>query len=253
MTSTQDVFISGTEGDPVSRARTELDERAGELTAELSDKVATAAVLEHDTYHRQQARNRLAAFCYERVLPYLDALDRAVYAVAAGASETRLLVRGLRAQRPLVVSAVADLERATDIADIGAAGHTVLALLDASRAVEREVLWPALGALPGVDLPTVVADLDTVLAGGTLDVPAELDVREIPHGRRHPTIFGTYARLSPGGSFVIVNNHDPKPLRREFEATFPGAFAWDYVESGPERWRVRIGKVATPSPGAERE
>jgi len=66
--------------------------------------------------------------------------------------------------------------------------------------------------------------------------------REIPQGRRHPRIFGIYARLTPGESFVLVNNHDPKPLRREFQAAYPDRFGWDYLEAGPERWRVRIGR-----------
>jgi hypothetical protein len=57
-----------------------------------------------------------------------------------------------------------------------------------------------------------------MLARGALNTPEVLDVREIPHGRRHPRIFGIYARLAPGESFVLVNNHDPKPLRREFQA-----------------------------------
>ena len=47
---------------------------------------------------------------------------------------------------------------------------------------------------------------------------------------------------TPGESFVLVNNHDPKPLRREFQAAYPDRFGWDYLEAGPERWRVRIGR-----------
>lgn len=39
-----------------------------------------------------------------------------------------------------------------------------------------------------------------------------------------------------------MNNHDPKPLRREFEAANPGGLTRDYVESGPERRQVHIGK-----------
>ena len=89
----------------------------------------------------------------------------------------------------------------------------------------------------------LVDDLDTLLAGCALNAPEVLDVREIPQGRRHPRIFGIYARLTPGESFVLVNNHDPKPLRREFQATYPDQFAWDYLEVGPKRWRVRIGRL----------
>lgn len=68
-------------------------------------------------------------------------------------------------------------------------------------------------------------------------------MREIPHGRRHPRIFGMFARLTPGQAFVLVNNHDPKRLRREFEATFAGQFGWDSLETGPDRWQVRIGRL----------
>ena len=73
-----------------------------------------------------------------------------------------------------------------------------------------------------------------------------------PKVHRHPRIFGIYARLLPGESFVLVNNHDPKPLRREFHETFSGQFGSDYVEAGPRRWRVRISRlpVGEPDPAA---
>jgi uncharacterized protein (DUF2249 family) len=118
------------------------------------------------------------------------------------------------------------------------------ALFGACQHLEKEVLLPALAVLPGVDLPGLVEDVTTLLDGGTLDVPEMLDVREIPHGRRHPRIFGAYARLAAGQSFVLVNNHDPKPLRREFQATYPDRFGWDYLEAGPDRWQVRITRLS---------
>ncbi|MBZ5561148.1 MAG: DUF2249 domain-containing protein [Acidobacteriia bacterium] len=57
-------------------------------------------------------------------------------------------------------------------------------------------------------------------------------------------MFGTYEALQPGQSFELVNDHDPKPLYYQFEFERRGQFTWDYVESGPEVWRVRMGKVA---------
>ena len=71
----------------------------------------------------------------------------------------------------------------------------------------------------------------------------ELDVRVLPHGQRHEVIFSTYDHLPPGGGFVIVNDHDPKPLRYQFEAQHAGEFTWDYLESGPKLWRVRVGRT----------
>ena len=72
----------------------------------------------------------------------------------------------------------------------------------------------------------------------------ELDVRRFPHGQRHDVIFTTFDALAEGGAFVLVNDHDPKPLRYQFEAPHAGAYSWDYVEAGPDIWRVRIGRPA---------
>jgi uncharacterized protein (DUF2249 family) len=78
-------------------------------------------------------------------------------------------------------------------------------------------------------------------------VPTEdrvLDVRtEIPR-RRHELIFESFGEIAPGEAYVLVNDHDPKPLRYQFEAENAGEFSWEYLEEGPEVWRVRIGRVA---------
>ena len=72
----------------------------------------------------------------------------------------------------------------------------------------------------------------------------ELDVRAEAPARRHQLIFVTYGGLGPGSSFVLVNDHDPKPLYYQFAAEHADRFTWEYLEQGPEVWRVRIGRVA---------
>lgn len=69
-----------------------------------------------------------------------------------------------------------------------------------------------------------------------------LDVRTIPPRERHPTIFNLFDGLEPGQAFELVNDHDPKPLFYQFSAERSGRFTWEYLEQGPEVWRVRIGK-----------
>lgn len=71
-----------------------------------------------------------------------------------------------------------------------------------------------------------------------------LDVRREAPAHRHELIFDNYHRLAPGEGFVLVNDHDPKPLYYQFEAEHSGQFSWDYLEQGPEVWRVRIGRPA---------
>jgi uncharacterized protein (DUF2249 family) len=46
----------------------------------------------------------------------------------------------------------------------------------------------------------------------------QLDVRAEPPARRHELIFDTYEQLEPGAGFVLVNDHDPKPLYYQFAA-----------------------------------
>lgn len=75
----------------------------------------------------------------------------------------------------------------------------------------------------------------------------DLDVRHLAPAQRHGTIFATYASLPPGGGFILINDHDPKPLRYQFEAEHAGEFGWDTLEAGPVVWRVRIGR-AGPQP-----
>ena len=72
----------------------------------------------------------------------------------------------------------------------------------------------------------------------------QLDVRAEPPARRHELIFDTYAQLAEGTGFVLVNDHDPKPLYYQLAAENPDQFSWDYLEEGPEVWRVRIGRPA---------
>jgi uncharacterized protein (DUF2249 family) len=71
-----------------------------------------------------------------------------------------------------------------------------------------------------------------------------IDVRVIPPFERHGLIFGTFDRLNSGDSFLIVNDHDPRPLSHQFEARYAGTFAWQYLEQGPDVWRVRIRRTS---------
>lgn len=73
----------------------------------------------------------------------------------------------------------------------------------------------------------------------------ELDVRQLRKPDKHPTIFAAYPDLPVGGSFVLVNNHDPKHLREEFEADHAGSYGWEYLEKGPTVWQIRISKLTT--------
>ncbi len=77
-----------------------------------------------------------------------------------------------------------------------------------------------------------------------MPIERPLDVRNVIPRDRHTLIFNSFMALKPGEEFVLINDHDPRPLYYQFEAEHTGQFSWSYLEEGPEVWRVRIGRTA---------
>lgn len=71
----------------------------------------------------------------------------------------------------------------------------------------------------------------------------EIDVRSFVPAQRHEKIFQIVDNLAPGVSFILINDHDPKPLYYQIKAEYPKQFSWTYLEKGPTVWRVEIGRV----------
>lgn len=78
-------------------------------------------------------------------------------------------------------------------------------------------------------------------------VKETLDVRDLIPMMRHTKIFQLFDGLETGEAFILINDHDPKPLYYQFLHERPEEFSWDYLKEGPEDWRVRIGRVAAAS------
>lgn len=69
-----------------------------------------------------------------------------------------------------------------------------------------------------------------------------LNVSEIEPKLKHPTIFQHFDMLEAGEGFMIDNDHDPKPLYYQLLGERGNIFTWEYLEEGPDRWKVRIAK-----------
>jgi len=69
-----------------------------------------------------------------------------------------------------------------------------------------------------------------------------LEVFNIEPRLKHPTIFDHFDALDSGESFIIKNDHDPKPLYYQLLGERGKDIIWNYLESGPEYWQVRLGK-----------
>lgn len=146
---------------------------------------------------------------------------------------TRVLVRALRA--------LGEAGQPVRASTLAAAGW---AALRHERPVDAERLTGLLHYLARLPEGSDVEPHETKETVMTNE-DRQLDVRSEPPARRHELIFETYTSLDPGERFVLVNDHDPKPLYYQFAAEHAGAFSWEYVEEGPQTWRVRIGRTAS--------
>ena len=73
---------------------------------------------------------------------------------------------------------------------------------------------------------------------------SRIDVPSLAPAQRHATLLRQFDALAPDQWVELVNDHDPQPLQRQFEAERPGAFEWAYLERGPARWRVHLRRLA---------
>ncbi|HUM98226.1 MAG TPA: DUF2249 domain-containing protein [Chitinophagaceae bacterium] len=71
----------------------------------------------------------------------------------------------------------------------------------------------------------------------------EMDIRPFPPTERHEMFYKAFADIKSGEAFEFINDHDPKPLYYQMEAESKEPFRWEYLEKGPEVWKVRVVKV----------
>jgi uncharacterized protein (DUF2249 family) len=186
------------------------------------------------------ALSDLTTWFSTELLPHAHAEEIALYSAGSLLEDTRLLVDGMLAEHRALESLVADLAHASDPFTVTATTSAAQALVTVHLAKENDLLLPALDAA-AVDLGAAVSGMREIIGGKS--VPAELDVRSLPHSGRHEIIFGRLDQLLPGDTFVILNAHDPKPLWYQTQALWPGRFAWNYLEAGPLQWRVEITRA----------
>ncbi len=72
-----------------------------------------------------------------------------------------------------------------------------------------------------------------------------LDVTVLEPRQKHPRIFARFDELAEEECLTILNDHDPKPLYYQLLGERGDIFIWEYLERGPEWWKVKISKRVT--------
>ena len=70
-----------------------------------------------------------------------------------------------------------------------------------------------------------------------------IDVTVLAPHLKHPHIFKKFDSLAGGDSFVIMNNHDPGPLYDRLMSERGAIAGWEYLEKGPQVWKVKITRL----------
>ncbi|MEO6903833.1 MAG: DUF2249 domain-containing protein [Bacteroidia bacterium] len=71
----------------------------------------------------------------------------------------------------------------------------------------------------------------------------EFDLRPFPPAERHEMFYKAFADIKLGEAFEFINDHDPLPLYYQMEAESKEPFKWEYLQKGPEEWKVRVIKI----------
>lgn len=71
----------------------------------------------------------------------------------------------------------------------------------------------------------------------------QIDTRSMDSKNRRSLAFSTFEQLDVDAAMELVNENDPSTLRSQFELEKPNLFTWEYLESGPDVWRVAVTKL----------
>jgi uncharacterized protein (DUF2249 family) len=274
--STVVVATSAADAQAVEAVRSHHAQLAGALAVRVEALVDAGA--RGDLPGARAASHELAGWCDAELVPHALAEEQAMYPRAHRDPRARLLVDAMLAEHRDLVGLVKAVRQATDPVRAAASAQALRSLFDSHLVKENEQILPLLAASPDVSLAVILEGMHELLGGGHKGARAvvaaegvealgesgcggqcgcghqddaetagaarvvlpELDARTVPHALRHATIFGALDSVRAGSGMVLVAPHDPLPLLAQLEERSPGMFSVDYLERGPEAWRVRF-------------
>ena len=75
------------------------------------------------------------------------------------------------------------------------------------------------------------------------ETACRVDVRDVAPKYRFDKIMGTYTELPAGDTMELLVDHDPTCMYYTLKAEYgDDFFTFQYLEEGPETWRVHITK-----------
>ena len=243
-----------------------IEQHHGELAGALSSLVEALveAAARGEPSVVPAARSALVGWAERELLPHAAAEEETLYPPAQQMTEGRLLVAGMIEEHRALVGLLGEIASSTNGVRAAAGASALLAVFRSHLNKENELVLPLLASASEVSLaglldgmheamaahPESTEPLDRTTDGhgehscgcGESDDGSfpELDARIVPHAIRHATIFGALDAVPARSGMVLVAPHDPLPLLTQIEQRSPGAFSVEYLERGPEAWRLQF-------------
>ena len=265
--------------DQLTIATSEADARAAEAVEQHHAQMAGALALKAESLAAvvraarpadvEEVRLDLVRWCRDELVPHALAEESTMYRAAGEMPRARLLVEAMLVEHQRIIGLVDGLGTTSEPVAAAALARALRELFEAHLAKENDQILPLLVASSDVSVAELLGGMHELLGGeedstdvrdeasggcgteghacgcGESDGPAypELDARAIPHAIRHATIFGALDGVRPGKGLVLIAPHDPLPLLAQLEQQEPEAFAIDYLERGPETWRLALVRL----------
>lgn len=252
------LVIASTEAD--ASAASAVEQHHAQMAGALALKVQAVlrSVVGGDDGDVHTAAEQLVAWCEGELIPHAAAEEATLYAGARRRPEGKLLVDGMLTEHTVIIDLVREIAAAPAPLAAAAAARALQVVFDNHLEKENTLVLPLLVAAADVSVADLLGGLHELVGGpSTNEDPADapgghvctcgesdgdqypqLDARAIPHAIRHATIFGALAAIRPGGGLVLLAPHDPQPLLAQVEQRNPGVFAVEYLERGPQDWRL---------------
>jgi uncharacterized protein (DUF2249 family)/iron-sulfur cluster repair protein YtfE (RIC family) len=211
------------------------------------------------------ASEALVRWCQAELIPHALAEEQAMYPAAHEDPRARLLVDAMLAEHRDLLALVEAIRQSAGPVRAAVNAQALRSLFVSHLVKENEQILPLLAESAEVSLAALLGDMHELLGGhehseagvetsveggcggvcgcGGQDpdgVLPELDARAVPHAIRHATILGALDSIGSGSGLVLVAPHYPLPLLMQLEERSPGLFGIDYLERGPETWRLRF-------------
>lgn len=199
------------------------------------------------------ARAATADFLTNELLPHATAEEARLYPAAARTDRARPLIESMIAAHRTIGALAERIRTESSPVRAAAAGDALRVLFEAHVLDENDRVLPIVAADPLVSLAAIADDEllgrhPHAAAGPTHGDDRDreepvLDVRAVPHAIRHATVFGAFDAIPAGAAMVLVAPHDPVPLLRQLHDRTSGRIAVEYLESGPQAWRLRLTRL----------